>query len=142
MMSESKYPDIVAYVCHNCIPDDVRLPRQWRQDGVRVEARQIPCSGKMDVQYLFHALEAGAQGILVITCLKGECRLAQGNYRAEVRVHTVQRLLEEIGLEPERARLVQRGPEDDVETLIREAAGRFCALGESPLRAASPADAG
>ena len=141
-MSESKSPDIVAYVCHNCIPDGVRLPRQWRRDGAHVEVNQIPCSGKIDVQYLLHAIEAGARGILVIACPKGECRLAQGNYRAEVRVQTVQRLLEEIGLEPERAQLVQRGPEDDVEALIRQAAECFRALGESPLRAASSADAG
>ena len=83
-----------------------RLPRQWKQDGARILVREVPCSGKMDGQYLFHALEGGGARLCVVACPKGECHLAQGNYRAEIRVRTVQRLLAEIGLEPERAELV------------------------------------
>ena len=28
-------PDISVYVCKNCIPGGVHLPRQWEQDGLR-----------------------------------------------------------------------------------------------------------
>ena len=145
-MSETLNPGVSVYICHQCIPAGTRLPRQWTQDGVRpsdsavdpsdrvhVRVKELPCSGKTDAQYLFHAIEGGARGVLVVTCPQGECRLAQGNYRAEVRVRTVRRLLAEIGMDPERAVLIHCGPADDVECLVREAVVKFCALGESPI---------
>ena len=101
-MPELLSPDMVVYVCTNCLPQGVHLPRQWQQDGARILVREVPCSGKMDAQYLLHALEGGSRGCCVVACPKGECHLAQGNYRAEIRVHTIQRLLGEIGLDPER----------------------------------------
>jgi len=129
--------DVVVYICRNCIPEDARLPRQWQQDGAHVRVQEIPCSGKTDAQYLLHAIEGGARGICVVACPKGECRLAQGNYRAEIRISTTRRLLAEIGLEPERAELVRSSaddPSDRLERLVREAAQRVSSLGEIPLR--------
>jgi coenzyme F420-reducing hydrogenase delta subunit len=137
-MPEVLSPDVVVYVCTNCIAEGGRLPRQWNQDGARVLVREVPCSGKTDGQYLLHAMEGGQRGLCVVTCPKGECRLAQGNYRAEVRIHTVRRLLAEAGLEPERAELVHCSPQDpprQLEQLVRDAVERICALGASPLRA-------
>ena len=138
-MAEVLSPGVVVYVCTNCIPQDGRLPRQWKQGDVRVLVREVPCSGKMDGQYLLHAMEGGSRGLCVVACPKGECHLAQGNYRAEIRIRTVRRLLAEVGLEPERAELVHCSADDrreQLEELVRGAVERICALGESPLRAA------
>ena len=132
-MSEPLHPGVSVFVCHQCIPEGGRLPRQWTQDGVHVQVKELPCSGKTDAQYLFHALESGARGLLVVTCPLGECRLGQGNYRAGVRIRTVRRLLSEIGMEPERAELVHCAPGDDLNGLVRDAVEKFCALGESPI---------
>jgi coenzyme F420-reducing hydrogenase delta subunit len=135
-------PDVIVYVCTNCTVQGGRLPRQWHQEGAHVLVREVPCSGKMDGQYLFHALEGGARGVCVVACPKGECHLGQGNYRAEIRIRTAQRLLREIGLEPERAELLHGSADDSpqrIEQLVRSAVGRICALGESPLRAARQA---
>jgi coenzyme F420-reducing hydrogenase delta subunit len=138
-MPEALAPDVVVYVCANCLPPGGRLPRQWHQDGARVLVREVPCSGKSDGQYLLHALEGGGRGLCVVACPRGECHLAQGNYRAEIRVHTIRRLLAEIGLEPDRAQLLHAGPDDSTDQLeqrVREAVAGICALGESPLHAA------
>jgi F420-non-reducing hydrogenase iron-sulfur subunit len=138
-MPEALSPDVVVYVCTNCIPQGGRLPRQWKQEGARVLVREVPCSGKMDGQYLLHAMEGGGRGLCVVACPKGECHLAQGNYRAEIRVHTVQRLLAEVGLEPERVRLVHCSPDEppeQLEQLVRGAVDEIRVLGDSPLRAA------
>ena len=135
-MAEPVCPDVVVYVCANCIPAAARLPRQWRQQSALVLVREVPCSGKMDGQYLLHALEGGAGGICVVACPKGECTLAQGNYRAEIRVGTVRRLLDEIGIEPQRAELVHASPDDPpegFEPLVRAAVERLVALGPSPI---------
>jgi len=65
----------------------------------------------------------------VVTCRRGECRLAQGNYRAEIRVGMVRRLLEEIGVDPDRALLVHCGPDDDPRARIDEAVAKVQASG-------------
>ena len=132
-MAQSASPDIVVYICCNCIAHGARLPRQWHQDGAHVLVREVPCSGKMDGQYLFHAFEGGSRGLCMVACPKGECHLAQGNYRAEIRVRTMQRLLTEIGLETGRVELLYVSPDDppeQLEPLVRDAVQRVSALGD------------
>lgn len=131
-MAQSASPDIVVYICCNCIAQGSRLPRQWQQDGAHVLVREVPCSGKMDGQYLLHAFEGGSRGLCVVVCPKGECHLAQGNYRAEIRVRMMQRLLTEIGLEVERVELLHVSPSDPpdrLEPLVRDAVTRVIGLG-------------
>ena len=138
-MTESQ-PDIVVYVCQNCIPPGAHLPRQWDQDGAHVVVRQAPCTGKIDGQYLFRGLEAGLDGVCVVACPRGDCHLTQGNYRAEMRVRTGRKLLAEIGMEPERLALVHMAPADPPESfepLVRKAVGDICRTGASPLRSAA-----
>jgi len=133
---ESVSPDVIVYVCTNCIPEGGRLPRQWEHQGAHVLVREVPCSGKIDGQYLFHALEGGILGLCVVACPKGECQLAEGNYRAEVRIATVRRLLTEIGLEPNRAELLHYSADDPtqrLEELVHGAVRRICALGPNPI---------
>jgi len=142
-MAEPVCPGVAVYVCVNCIPAGEHLPRQWMQDGVHVQIREIPCSGKIDVQYLMHVLEGGARGLCVVTCPKGECQMAQGNYRAEVRVATIGKLLEEIGMEPARAELVHNSPDDPLDRLeqkVRDAVERICAETDTATQPAVKAD--
>jgi len=139
-MAEPLVPDVVVNICHNCIPKAGKLARQWKQDGTLVSIREIPCSGKIDVQYLLHALEGVRNGVCVVACPVGECHLAQGNHRAEVRVTTVRRLLAEIGLEPERAELLLASPKEPMTRLeqkIRAAVKRLADLGPSQLGSAA-----
>ncbi len=137
-MAQPACPDVIVYVCCNCIPQGALLLRQWKQDGAHVAVCEVPCSGKMDAQYLLHAFEGGARGLCVVACPKGECHLAQGTYRAEIRVRTVQRLLGDIGLEPERIDLLHVAPDDPpdrLERLVRQAAERIIALGSTATAA-------
>jgi coenzyme F420-reducing hydrogenase delta subunit len=127
-MTNQVTPDIIIYVCKNCIPEGGRLPAQWSEAGMHIRVREIPCSGKIDTHYLFHALEGGVHGVCVLTCSKGECTLTQGNYRAEIRVRTVQRLLKEIGLDPRRAEIFNCPPNQSLDNLIHminDSAHRF-----------------
>jgi coenzyme F420-reducing hydrogenase delta subunit len=138
-MAHSASPDIIVYICCNCIAVSARLPRQWQQDGAHVLVREVPCSGKMDGQYLMHAFEGGSRGLCIVACPKGECHMAQGNYRAEIRVSTMQRLLTEIGLETERVELLHVSPDEPpelLEPLVRDAVQRMSALGAISFPAA------
>ena len=139
-MAEPLVPDVVVNICHNSVPTGERVPRQWTQDGNLVMVRLIPCSGKIDLQYLLHTLEGVRQGLCVVACPTGTCQLAQGNLRAEVRVRTAQKLLGELGLEPERAELLHSSASDppgSLERLVRGAVARLASLPPSPL-CASP----
>ena len=135
-MSEPLVPSVVVNVCHNCIPQVGGLPRQWRQSEGLVVVRELPCTGKLDLQYLLHAVESVGGGVCVVACPLGQCRLAQGNQRARIRIETLRRLLAEIGLESERAELLhcaQEEPTTNVERAIREAVERILKLGPNPL---------
>ncbi|MCP4138128.1 MAG: hydrogenase iron-sulfur subunit [bacterium] len=67
----------------------------------------LPCSGKADLLYMIKAFETGADGVVVVTCSKGECRYLEGNLRAEKRAEEVNVLLEEIGAGKGRLKVLQ-----------------------------------
>jgi len=52
---------------------------------------------------MLKAFETGADGICVAGCLEGECHFLKGNLRARKRVTYLKELLQELGIEPERA---------------------------------------
>jgi coenzyme F420-reducing hydrogenase delta subunit len=66
--------------------------------GDVVKTISLPCSGKVDVPYLIKAFETGADGVVIVTCPKNECRHFEGNLRAHKRAEAVESLLEEIGV--------------------------------------------
>lgn len=135
-MAEPLSPNVVVNICRNCIPAAGDLPRQFKQDGIHVLVREVPCSGKIDGQYLLHTIEGVTHGLCVVACPPGRCRLAQGNYRAEIRILTIRRLLDEIGLEPDRVRFAHCSPEErenQLEKLIRESVRELYMLGPSSL---------
>ena len=120
-------PDILVFLCKNSVPEAGRMPVQWTEAGVHIQTKIIPCSGKIDAQYIFHSLEGGVRGVCVMTCPHGECTLSQGNYRAEIRVKTVRRLLSEIGDNPLRVELLNCPSGASIENLkeiINEVAAR------------------
>jgi coenzyme F420-reducing hydrogenase delta subunit len=98
---------VAVFVCKNSFPESASLPTQWSHEGVHIRIKLLPCSGKIDAQYMLHAFEGGVRGICVVTCPEGKCKLSQGNYRAQVRTSTVRRLLSEVGIDPENARIIQ-----------------------------------
>lgn len=103
---------------------------------MQVKVQQLPCTGKVDMQYVMHALEGGAQGVSVVACPKGECHLAQGNYRADVRINTTKRLLEEVGMEGERVSLLSYdgGTADALNEVMRDEVDKLSQTGKSPLQ--------
>jgi coenzyme F420-reducing hydrogenase delta subunit len=58
------------------------------------------------------AFEKGADGILVAGCEEGSCHFQEGNLIAKRRVNYTKKLLEELGVQPERIRMVNIGAAD------------------------------
>ncbi|MGD0351321.1 MAG: hydrogenase iron-sulfur subunit [Verrucomicrobiota bacterium] len=81
-------------------------------EGDVVKTIGLPCSGKVDVPYLIKAFETGADGVVIVTCKKNECRHFEGNLRAHKRAEAVESLLEEIGMAAGRMAVFECGKQD------------------------------
>jgi coenzyme F420-reducing hydrogenase delta subunit len=62
----------------------------------------MPCTGKIDLTYIFKAFKEGIDGIVVSGCLEGQCHYLEGNIQAKNRVIFAQRILDQIGIGGER----------------------------------------
>ena len=63
---------------------------------------EVPCAGSISRQHLFSAFSKGADGVLVLTCHKGNCHSEQGNIYAHQKVDQFSDMLPQIGFESER----------------------------------------
>ena len=64
------------------------------------------CTGRVDLSFIIRAYAKGADGVIIGGCWPGECHyVTEGNYDALCNVHVGKKLLEGIGLEPERLRI-------------------------------------
>ncbi|MHC4740534.1 MAG: hydrogenase iron-sulfur subunit [Planctomycetota bacterium] len=104
-MSEFE-PKIVAYCCNFCAFAAADLAGAMRvQYAPNVRIIRLPCTGKVDAIHIMKAFEDGADGVFIAGCLEGECHFLEGNLRAKKRVAYVKRLLEEVGMNPERVEM-------------------------------------
>ena len=96
-------PKIIAYCCNFCAFAAADLAGSMRlQYPPNVRIVRLPCTGKVDALYLMKAFEDGADGVFVAGCLEGQCHYLEGNLRAKRKVAYVKRLLDEVGIDPER----------------------------------------
>jgi F420-non-reducing hydrogenase iron-sulfur subunit len=63
------------------------------------------CSGRVEPYLVVEALQAGADGVIVLGCHPGECHYLEGNYRTVGRMALLKRMLGQFGIEEERVRL-------------------------------------
>lgn len=64
------------------------------------------CTGRIDLAFILRAFSNGADGVFIGGCWPGECHyLTEGNYLALSTTHLCKKLLELIGVNPERLRL-------------------------------------
>jgi len=64
------------------------------------------CTGRVDLAFILRAFQKGADGVIIGGCWPGECHyLTEGNYDALGNVHLSKKLLEHIGVNPERLRI-------------------------------------
>jgi coenzyme F420-reducing hydrogenase delta subunit len=131
-------PRIVAYCCHYCAYAAADLAGSMRlQYQPTVKIIEVPCSGKVDTIYILTAIENGADGVIVAGCLEDNCHFLTGNFRAKKRVEYTKKLLEEIGIEPERIEMYNLSAAMGARftEIVNEMTERIKKLGPNPLRA-------
>ena len=64
------------------------------------------CSGRVDMGFVLRAFENGIDGVFLGACHLGECNyITHGNYQAQNMVLLMKRVLQYMGLSPERLRI-------------------------------------
>ena len=64
------------------------------------------CTGRVDLSYILRAFSRGADGVFIGGCRLNECNyITHGNFHALSMVHLCKKLMEYIGLNPDRLRI-------------------------------------
>jgi F420-non-reducing hydrogenase iron-sulfur subunit len=64
------------------------------------------CTGRLDLSYILRAFSNGSDGVFIIGCHLNECNyITHGNFHALSVAHLCKKLMEHIGLNPERLRI-------------------------------------
>lgn len=96
-------PKILAFCCNWCTytgADLAGLNRMKYPENVRVV--RVPCSSRVNPQFIIRAFQKGWDGVIVCGCHPGDCHYATGNYYTRRRFMLMQRLLAYNGIEPGR----------------------------------------
>ncbi len=102
-----------VFYCANSFDADTLGRKLVAEKGDEYTMISLPCSGKADLLYLLKAFEKGADGLVLLTCPKNECRYLEGNLRAPRRAEQVNLLLEETGFEDDRVMVINTGGDMD-----------------------------
>ncbi len=130
-------PDITAFTCIYCgfMSADTAGALHFSYPA-NVKLLKLPCTGKVDVEYILKAFENGADGVYVVACPLGNCHHLEGNVRATKRVAYAKKLLDEIGLGGERVEIfyMSGGQGGAFAEAARTMTERIRKMGPNPLR--------
>jgi F420-non-reducing hydrogenase iron-sulfur subunit len=105
--SEHFEPLIIGFTCNWCSYRAADLAGTARvKYAPNIRLIRLMCSGRLDPTFVLKALAEGADGVLVSGCHPGECHYLEQNYKALRRFKLLRRTLTQMGIEPERVRLV------------------------------------
>ncbi len=95
----------------------------------------LPCTGRIDESLLLKAFENGADGVMVIGCLEGDCHYVSGNIRARARVKRVYAILEKINIGANRIRMynLSAGEGSKFAAFANEFVAQIREIGPSPI---------
>ncbi len=99
-------PVIIGFTCNWCsyrAADMAGMARMKYPPHVRLV--RVMCSGRLDPSFILKAFSSGADGVMVTGCHPGDCHYIEQNYKMLRRFMLMQRLLEQMGIEPGRLKL-------------------------------------
>jgi coenzyme F420-reducing hydrogenase delta subunit len=141
-MNSNNEPRIIAFCCMHCAYAAADLAGSSRIPyPSSLKIVELPCTGRTDMGHILKTFEDGADGVLVAGCLEGRCHFQTGNLYARQRVEHVAELLDQIGLEQERVRMVNvsAGQGARFAELANEFANTIKRLGPTGLKKKSAA---
>jgi len=135
-------PRIVAFTCNWCAyaaADLAGIVRMQYPPNVRII--RVMCTGMVHPNLVMEAFQLGADGVMVMGCQPGECHYVDGNVKAEARLAVVTEMMDAMGIEEERFRLVwcSAAEAERFVAAVTDMTELLRVLGPSPLGPAGPA---
>jgi F420-non-reducing hydrogenase iron-sulfur subunit len=100
-------PVIIGFTCNWCSYRAADLAGTARvKYPPNVRLIRLMCSGRLDPTFVFKAFSGGADAVMITGCHPGECHYIEQNYKALRRYLLLRRTLAQLGIEPQRLKLV------------------------------------
>jgi F420-non-reducing hydrogenase iron-sulfur subunit len=137
MMAEEWEPKIVLFACNWCSyggSDAAGVARFQQPPTTRII--RVMCSGRIDPAFVLEAFLEGADGVCVTGCHIGDCHYINGNEKTKVRYSFLERVVKELGIEPERLRLewISASEGEKFANFVKQVTEDIKKLGPSPLK--------
>lgn len=130
-------PTIIGFLCNWCAYAGADLAGTSRiQYPSNIRIIRVMCSGRVDPIFILEAFKKGADGVLVAGChLPSDCHYLSGNFKAQKRIRVLQRVLSQLGLEPERLRLewISASEGEKFAAVVKDMVAILKELGPNPL---------
>jgi len=131
-------PKIIGFLCNWCAYAGADLAGVSRiQYPPNIRIIRVMCSGRVDPAFILEALKDGADGVLVAGChLPSDCHYISGNFKALRRITLLKKVLQQLGIEPERVRLewISASEGDKFATVVKDMVEEIRKLGPNPLK--------
>ncbi|HID42370.1 MAG TPA: hydrogenase iron-sulfur subunit [Archaeoglobaceae archaeon] len=92
--------NIIAFCCNHCsyeAADRAGGLRKKYPESLRIV--RVPCTGRVEPEFILRALEKGADGVLILGCHPGDCHYKEGNLTAFRRFILLRDVLQSVGIE-------------------------------------------
>lgn len=106
-MTNQFEPTIIGFTCNWCsyrAADMAGTARMKYAPNVRLI--RLMCSGRLDPTFVLKAFTSGADAVLISGCHPGDCHYVEQNYKALRRFILLRRVLTQMGIQPERLKLL------------------------------------
>ena len=101
--TENFEPKILVFACNWCTYAGADLAGTSRlQYPPNVRVLRVPCSCRVNPQFVIRAFQRGIDGVLVAGCHPGDCHYTTGNYYTRRRFLLINRMMEYMGIDPKR----------------------------------------
>lgn len=135
-MSQDFEPNILGFLCNWCSYAGADLAGTSRMKyPTNLKSIRVMCSGRVDPAFVLEAFRKGIDGVLIAGCHPGDCHYQSGNYKTNRRVKLLKKLLEELGIEPQRVRFeyVSASEGQKFASIVSEFVAEIKKLGPNPI---------
>ena len=129
-------PRIVGFLCNWCTYAAADLAGSTKLEvSPSLTVVRVMCSSRVDHNLLLTTFFKGADGILIAGCHPGDCHYGKGNYYTRRRYAVLKKVMEGLGLEPERLQLswVSASEGNRYADVVNAFSEKIKALGPNPL---------
>ncbi len=129
-------PNILGFACNWCgYAGADQAGMNKLQYPANIKLIRVMCLGRVDTSLVLEAFDKHYDGVLLVGCHIGDCHYVSGNKNAVLVVDRLKKLLDIIGIEPERLRIeeVSGGEGPKFAAVVKDFVKQLEITGPSPV---------